>query len=156
MPGNEKTQAVKQYLKKGEMVNNLIKSKLDEVNELRELATSVTGIDYSKNRTKGQGYTSEANFVHFITKIADIEKDLEEQAIKLISIKARISEFIAKLDNSKEQVLIRLKYIHFLSWEEISYEMDVSIRTVHRIHSSALLNLYELGILEGGDIECEE
>ena len=44
-----------------------------------------------------------------------------------------------------ERVLLRLRYIHGLSWEEVCVDMSYSWRQVHRIHAKALEALREPG-----------
>jgi DNA-directed RNA polymerase specialized sigma24 family protein len=44
------------------------------------------------------------------------------------------------IENREEQVLLRYRYIDGFSWEEISQMLNVSLRTVHRIHGAALQN----------------
>lgn len=45
-----------------------------------------------------------------------------------------------KMENPEERLLLKYRYLKNESWEDISYELNVSYRTVHRIHASALNN----------------
>lgn len=45
-----------------------------------------------------------------------------------------------KLENRDEQLVLRYRYLDDCTWEEISRMLNVSLRTVHRIHGSALQN----------------
>ena len=47
---------------------------------------------------------------------------------------------IEKMENPEERLLLKYRYLKNESWEDISYELNVSYRTVHRIHASALNN----------------
>ena len=40
----------------------------------------------------------------------------------------------------EERLLLKYRYLKNESWEDISYELNVSYRTVHRIHASSLNN----------------
>ena len=51
-----------------------------------------------------------------------------------------IWEAISQLANVDEQLLLRFRYINNYGWEKIAVLMSVSMRTVHRIHASALRN----------------
>ena len=42
--------------------------------------------------------------------------------------------------HSEERLLLKYRYLKNESWEDISYDLNVSYRTVHRIHASALNN----------------
>lgn len=49
-------------------------------------------------------------------------------------------EWISLMENPEERLLLKYRYLKNESWEDISYELNVSYRTVHRIHASALNN----------------
>jgi hypothetical protein len=38
-------------------------------------------------------------------------------------------------------LLLKYRYLNFMSWNDICYNMNVSMRTVHRIHTMALANV---------------
>ena len=65
---------------------------------------------------------------------------MEEKVARLIKLRDEINSRIDMLENREEQVLLRYRYIDGFSWEEISRMLNVSMRTVHRIHGSALQN----------------
>lgn len=44
------------------------------------------------------------------------------------------------MENPEERLLLKYRYLKNESWEDISYDLNVSYRTVHRIHASALNN----------------
>ena len=54
--------------------------------------------------------------------------------------KAEMEDAIEKLSNVDERLLLRYRYLDNHSWEEIGVLLNASVRTVHRIHSSALQN----------------
>ena len=51
-----------------------------------------------------------------------------------------VNTAIEKMENPEERLLLKYCYLKNESWEDISYELNVSYRTVHRIHASALNN----------------
>ena len=53
---------------------------------------------------------------------------------------SEINTAIEKMENSEERLLLKYRYLKNESWEDISYELNVSYRTVHRIHALALNN----------------
>ena len=48
--------------------------------------------------------------------------------------------FVRCLEKRDEQLVLRYRYLDDCTWEEISRMLNVSLRTVHRIHGSALQN----------------
>ena len=67
-----------------------------------------------------------------------IQRDIEKKVAVLISLREEINEQIDLLDSSEEQMLLRYRYIDGLTWDEIERMMNVSERTVFRIHGNAL------------------
>jgi DNA-directed RNA polymerase specialized sigma subunit len=65
---------------------------------------------------------------------------VEEKVAQLISLRDEINARIDMLDNHEEQALLCYRYIDGCTWEEIGHMLNVSLRTVHRIHGSALQN----------------
>ena len=53
---------------------------------------------------------------------------------------SEINAAIESMENPEERLLLKYRYLKNESWEDISYELNVSYRTVHRIHASALNN----------------
>ena len=58
----------------------------------------------------------------------------------LVKIKGEINMAIDNMNNRDEQLVLRYRYLEGFSWEEIAQMLYVSVRTVHRIHGSALQN----------------
>lgn len=55
-------------------------------------------------------------------------------------LKETINAAIDRLASREEQLVLRYRYLDNCSWEEISRMLNVSLRTVHRIHGPALQN----------------
>ena len=55
---------------------------------------------------------------------------------------AEIAAVVAAFKSAtrEEQLVLRYRYLDNCSWEEISRMLNVSLRTVHRIHGAALQN----------------
>ena len=59
---------------------------------------------------------------------------------RLVDLRAAINAAIESMENPEERLLLKYRYLKNESWEDISYDLNVSYRTVHRIHASALNN----------------
>ena len=129
----------KQYLSQAYRLNERINSDLSELDRLRDLATSLSGVNYDGVRVS-KTRSTEAPFEKTICKIIDAEKKINAEIDRLVDLKAEISEAISQLANVDEQLLLRFRYINNYGWEKIAVLMSVSMRTVHRIHASALRN----------------
>lgn len=58
----------------------------------------------------------------------------------ILDLRSEINAAIESMENPEERLLLKYRYLKNESWEDISYDLNVSYRTVHRIHASALNN----------------
>ena len=56
----------------------------------------------------------------------------------LCATREAVSQAIDCVENNQEKLLLRYRYIDGRTWQKIAELLDVSLRTVHRIHGSAL------------------
>lgn len=128
----------KEYLNQARHLDALINCRLREIDYWRDLSSSVSGSNfephYNPNKPTG------APFVRCLEKIDAIQRDVAEKVAYLISLRDEINMRIDMLDSHEEQLVLRYRYLDNCSWEEISRMLNVSLRTVHRIHGSALQN----------------
>lgn len=130
----------KQYLRQAYRLNELIDSDLQELDQLRDLATSVSspnlsGMPHSPNRN------IEPAFVRCLPKIIDLENKVNDEIDRYVDLKDEIRTVINALKDNDEKALLKYRYINFCTWEIICEKLNVSLRTVHRIHASALQNI---------------
>nr|DAF88958.1 MAG TPA: Sigma70 [Siphoviridae sp. ctSA812] len=129
----------KEYLNQARHLDALINCRLHEIDYWRDLSSSVSGtrfdgMPHSPNRP------TEAPFVRCLEKIDEIQRSVEEKVAYLVRLKEEINTAIDMLENRDEQLVLRYRYLDDCTWEEISRMLNVSLRTVHRIHGSALQN----------------
>ena len=129
--------SAKQYLKQAYRLNELIQSNQKELDELHDLSISLPGTDYSKDKVQTSG-SSDASYTKIIEKIIELEKAIESDIEKLLSLKLEIRTVINQVNDNEEKLLLKHRYLNFMSWDEICFEMNVSMRTAHRIHNLAL------------------
>ena len=119
----------KQYLSQAYRLNERINSDLSELDRLRDLAISLSSVNYDGIRVSSTRST-EAPFEKTICKIIDAEKKINAEIERLVDLKAEISGAISQLANVDEQLLLRFRYINNYGWEKIAVLMSVSMRTV--------------------------
>ncbi len=129
----------KEFLRQAYRLNELINSDLEELQNLRELSRSISSPVFEE-KISGTRNT-DPPFVRYVGKIIDLEKQIQQEVDRLVKLKSDIREAINQMQNVDEKLLLRYRYINFLNWEEICVNLNVSIRTVHRLHSSALQHL---------------
>lgn len=130
----------KQYLKQAYRLNELIQCNQQELDDLRVLASSVPGIDYSKDRVQTSP-SGDAGFTNIVMKIIELENAITADTEKMLSLKLEIRNVISNVQDNEERLILHKRYLNFETWEQICDSLDLSLRTVQRIHANALTNV---------------
>ena len=128
----------KEYLNQARHLDALINCRLREIDYWRDLSTSVAGSSFEEHHNPNR--PADAPFVRCLEKIDAIQRDVEEKVTHLVSLREDINTRIDMLASHEEQMVLRYRYRDNCTWEEIAAMVNVSLRTVHRIHGSALQN----------------
>ncbi len=134
---NPKQMAAKQYLQQIYRCNELIQENLAEIENLRAMSTSIASPDLTKERVSNT-HSHEAPFVNAVNKLVDLEKATDNKMSELLDLRMEIRETISLVDDAKQILILRYRYIDFMKWEDIAEKMDYSLKSVYRIHTSAL------------------
>ena len=128
--------AAKEYLNQARHLDALINCRLREIDYWRDLSSSVSDSNFEPHYNPNK--PTEAPFVRCLEKIDAIQMDVAEKVTYLVCLRETINEAIDRLTSREEQLVLR--YLDNCSWEEIARMLNVSLRTVHRIHGAALQN----------------
>ncbi len=126
----------KEYLNQAQHLDALINCRLREIDYWRDLSSSVSGSNFETHYNPNR--PTEASFVRCLEKIDEIQRSVEEKVAYLVRLKEEINAAIDMLENRDEQLVLRYRYLDDCTWEQISRMLNVSLRTVHRVHGSAL------------------
>ncbi len=129
----------KEYLRQAYRLNELIDSRITELERLRDYSTRLTSCSFEGERVS-KSRSTEAPFVRVIEKIVDLEKVINRDIDRYVDLKTEMNAAIDRVSNVDERLLLRYRYLNNYSWDDIAQLLNVSGRTVHRIHSSALYN----------------
>lgn len=127
---------VKEYLNQARHLDALIHCRLREIDYWKELSGGISGSSFEPHYNPNT--PTEAPFVRCIEKIDGIQREIQEVVGRLIDLRDEIDRAIGLLENREEQLVLRYRYVDGCTWEEIGHMLNVSLRTVHRIHGSAL------------------
>ena len=126
---------VKKELKEYTWIRDNIKSMEDRLYEIDMQLQSIGSIDFESDRViSSKDPDVWTNSVH--EKI-ELEKMINKELCESYKAMRRIESMISELPE-REKLLLRLKYIDGLTWEEVCVKMNYSWRQTHRIHSEAL------------------
>jgi hypothetical protein len=125
----------KTYLSQARYLDMRIKSKIQQVDSLNELATTCTSVLTGMPRNPS-GSTS--RMADAVCKIVDLQNDINRDIDKLVDLKKEIMGVIKAVVNPEHQTLLEKRYLCFLSWEKIAVDMGYDLRYTHKLHIRAL------------------
>lgn len=125
----------KEYLAQAYRIDQRINSKLEQIVSLRDLATKATS---TLNDTPGNATRNVHSMEGIITKMIDLEVEINKDIDTLVDLKKEIMGFIKNINNPEHQTLLELRYLCFKTWEQIAVNMGYSIQNAYKIHDRAL------------------
>ena len=129
----------KEYLRQAYRLDQKINSDLEEVTALREMASSVSSPQLSERvQTSRKG---DAPFVRCLEKIIELEDKINKEIDLLVELKKEIRMVITTVEDTDERMVLKYRYVHNYTWEQIGNELHADARTVRRWHGKALLHV---------------
>ena len=129
----------KEYLRQAYRLDQKINSDIAEAARLREMASNVgsPGLEehYNPNRP------TEAPFARTLEKVWEMEQAINTEIDRLVDLKEQIRTVIDKVENPDEQMVLRYRYIHNWTWEQIGDALFADERTIRRWHGRGLQHI---------------
>ena len=126
----------KEYFRQAYGLDQKINSDFEEVARLREMAEVISSpVLGDKVQTSRGGDT---RFVRSLEKILWLEEKISREIGVLVDLKSQMRDVIAAVQDTDERMVLRYRYIHNLTWEQIGNELNADARTIRRWHGSAL------------------
>ena len=123
------------YLREIKKLDSIINSQLDEVDSLYAMITRITPV-LKDDVVTGSGNTDKIG--NAISKIVDLNEEINRDIDKLVDKKREASVLLKKLDNPLHYEVLHKRYVLFESFEQISLEMGYTYRNICYIHGRAL------------------
>jgi hypothetical protein len=126
----------KEYLMQISRMDRMIKNKLSEIAQLRELSCGISAVQ-SEDRVQ-----TTPNFDKIGTsyaKIDEMERNLDRIIDEYID---RKNEIIAQIDSMENEIYYNIlfaRYVEKKTFEKIASEINYSFRNTTRLHGKALL-----------------
>lgn len=133
---------VKELLGRHFEINNAINSKLEQIAELKSLATKITVSPFNGGSFSEGTYSDRVG--RTTARIIDLESEINREIDKLVDLKYRINEVLSALNNNTWRTVLERHYILNESWEKISEKVGYSARHINRIHNQAIEYLERL------------
>ena len=116
-------------------LDHLINSKIRLLENLRHSRLQVKSLQFKTDVVKESHVKNHQEDI--IIRIIDLEKEITKDIDKLIDEKKRAKSVIDRLDGPYKLVM-SMRYLECMKWEEIAYRLDYSIQAVYKIHGQAL------------------
>lgn len=126
------------YLKQAKRLDDIINLKIEQLSDLKLQSTAISSLHDTE---KVKISLNPNQLSGLVAKMVDLENEINKEIDKLYSIKKDIMHSINLIDNKDYQVLLNLRYLNFLTWEEIAAKMSYSISWVFKIHTRALMQI---------------
>lgn len=135
---------VKRWLKSAWVLTKQIEANMDEIASLRTLLCKITPLYTNMPSGSHGGNRTE----DVIAKIVDLEADIRRDTEKLIRRVEEIRTVIDTVDDERCRVVLTKRYLTYMKWENIAYEMNYSVKQIFRFHEKALKKVRLCVILE--------
>ena len=125
----------KEYLSQARFLDASIRTKVEQIESLNDLATSCTAVisDMPRNPNRGGSRMADA-----VMKIIDLQEEIKNDMIALVNLKREIMDVIKSVSSLEYQTILEKRYLSFISWERIAVELGYSIQHTYRLHDAAL------------------
>ncbi len=133
----EEATTAKQYLLQLPRLKVMIDQKLEEKESLRASLGSMS-IDYSSEQVRNGLYRNQSFFAEKISKIVDLESEIDSMLLLFIEKQHEIVGKIHLLTDIKYIQLLFKRYVENKRFEQISEEMFLDYNYVRRLHFQAV------------------
>ncbi len=131
----------KEYLQQVGRAKVRIQSKVKQLEELRCIAQSVGGMDYSKDRVQASegGGMSKA-----VVNIVGLEEEIKGEIEDYTRLKNKIINDICKLPKVEHTQLLLYRYVDGMRFEEIAFRMNYTYQYARELHGVALIEFEDM------------
>ena len=127
----------KQYLRKMFYFQKTIIAKQKQIEELRLLAESTGAIRYDKDRVI-TSLPQAAGYEDKVAALVDMEHKLLEDIQELTEMYNEGWKMIDSLEDPVDRLILVMRYINHMRWEEIALELNYSVDHIYYRHRHAL------------------
>lgn len=135
----------KQFL---EQYQNLLTDIRNLESQKLELENLAMGITVSTDGERVQSSGRPDRMAELAVKIADAEREIMEQRTQAFHKLREIEAVIKQIPYERQRIVLHMRYIERKNWEPIAEDLEITLRTIHRVHGRALNSVRK--ILEGG------
>lgn len=129
---------IKNFLNRHYEISQSIDAKLEQIEELKNLAKKVTTGPFIESRASG-GYTDRVG--RTTARIVDLENEINEEIDRLVDVREEMLGLIYTLSDGVLRIILERHYLLHEGWERIADKLGYSPRHITRLHNRALEEL---------------
>lgn len=133
----------KEYLNQIRNLDSQIRRRQQEVMELKESVTSMSGIQLDADHIRTDSPDPDP-LASKVGKYVDMQNEINDMIDELILLKHTIVGQIQKLGEAKYMDVLWKRYVDLKTFEQIADEMSYSVRHITSIHGRALQAFEEM------------
>ena len=125
----------KQYLGQISRLDRMIKNKMTELSQYKDLIYGLSGVVNEERVQKSPDFDKIGGA---IAKLDEMERKLDKMIDEYVEKKTKIIEQIDKMDDEIHYQILFSRYIEKKTFEKIATEINYSFRNTTRLHGKAL------------------
>ena len=130
---------VKEYLNQGYLLEQRIHLSQLELEQLRELATTVSAVGFEEHYNATRN--TDAPFEKTLMKIMKMEEEERQMLEKLLDFKKELKSIISGIENKDERLVMYYRYCCSMRWTDIADKLGWDARTIKRWHNKAIAKI---------------
>ena len=128
----------KEYLEQIKTLEHKIYCMRLRSDEYDRLSLSIPGGNFDNDMPHSPNRNTEAPFIKWIYKKMEIDQEIKKLEEELKNLKAEAFLKIESLENEDYKMVLIMRYIKGMAWDQIAVNMYISRRTAIRWHGLAL------------------
>lgn len=124
----------KDYLNQAYRIDKMIESKIEQVRLLKELSVKAVSVLTDMPSGSRNVHSKEDT----IAKMLDMENELKSDIDNMVRIKQEVTAVINTVNDRSCRLLLEMRYLRLMTWEDIAADMNCSLRSIHYLHNRAL------------------
>lgn len=132
---NEMT--AKQYLSQAYRLDERINSKLDQLRQLKAMATNIS-LTSGASEVHVQTSHNNHQMEDTVLKIIEQEQEINNEIDSLVDLKVEMRHLVDKVPGTDHRLLLEKRYLLFEDWSQIAVDLNMSVQHTFRLHKEAL------------------
>ena len=129
------------YLERVEMIDSIIKNKLIEQRQWKDIALGITA-NMGGERVQSSG--SKSKMADAVEKCVDIEREIDSLVDKLIDTKREVIQTIEQMNSPIEYNVLHMRYIQFKDLQSIADHYGKEYGWATTTHGRALKSVQDI------------